>query len=79
MRLNKTLAGDAANYSRILNSLSKLTEAAIKYDRLRAEVAHRKALAEQAEAKSLGMSEATQREIEEEFGITPRFPSPDTR
>jgi len=63
------LAEDPASYARILNALSKLTEAAIKYHRQQAEEAHRKAMLDKDGAKARGLTERTRRQIEEEFNL----------
>src|SRR5438552_2495306 len=62
------LADDPQNYSRILNALSKLAEAGLRYDRLRAEEAHRTAVRakEKIDPKTLGLPDQARVQIEDE-------------
>jgi hypothetical protein len=70
--LKEKLAGDPANFSKIVNALTKLSEGGLKYERYRAEVAAAKARidAELGRAKGKGgITPETLEKIEQELRL----------
>ena len=69
--LKKQLRGDPENYARLVNTLFRLTDSGLKYERYRAEVAQRKANIEKELALSEpgGITPETRRRIEQELKL----------
>lgn len=69
------LAGDPAAYSRILNSLAKLAEVGLRYDRERAEATRADKREASRSKKAAGLTEDMLRQYENEFKLL-RRPAP---
>jgi hypothetical protein len=71
------LAEDPAAYSRILNSLAKLAEVGLRYDRERAEVARTAKRDVASSKKAAGLTEDMLRQYEHEFKLLRRPVTPE--